>query len=58
MLWTDALQALVMVGAILSVIGLGLYEVGGISYVWEKAQLSDRTQFFMYVKISSCEFID
>jgi len=47
-----------MVGAILSVIGLGLYEVGGISYVWEKAQLSDRTQFFMYVKISSCEFID
>jgi sodium-coupled monocarboxylate transporter 8/12 len=47
-LWTDALQAVVMVGALASVVGIGIYEVGGISAIWAAAERTDRVEWFNF----------
>ncbi|XP_058803067.1 sodium-coupled monocarboxylate transporter 2-like [Phymastichus coffea] len=46
--WTDALQVGVMVGAMLTVTGLGTYHAGGPSAIWEKARELQRIQFLNF----------
>lgn len=46
MVWTDTLQFLLMICAIIAVIILGLLEVGGIINVWESAERGGRLIFF------------
>ena len=46
MLWTDALQALLMLGSLCVVVGKGITDVGGMSVVWERAEASGRVEFF------------
>lgn len=45
MVWTDALQVGVMVAAVISVIVLGTYQIGGVSEVWSKAVDANRIEF-------------
>jgi Na+/proline symporter len=44
--WTDALQTLVMMVAITVVMVLGVEKQGGWSRVWEINEAGDRLQFF------------
>ncbi|XP_011344946.2 sodium-coupled monocarboxylate transporter 1 isoform X2 [Ooceraea biroi] len=46
--WTDALQVGVMVAAVVSVIALGTYQLGGMSQVWNKAIDANRITFFNF----------
>jgi len=44
--WTDALQTVVMMAAIIIVMVLGAEKLGGWSRVWEINETGDRLQFF------------
>jgi solute carrier family 5 (sodium-coupled monocarboxylate transporter), member 8/12 len=44
--WTDTLQFLLMIGAIVCVIALGLQTTGGFQNVWEAAERGGRLTFF------------
>lgn len=37
MVWTDVLQAAIMVGSVVMVAVLGIHSVGGLSEVWNRA---------------------
>ncbi|ODM96987.1 Sodium-coupled monocarboxylate transporter 1 [Orchesella cincta] len=47
-LWTDVLQAVVMMITLGSLAVCGLIEVGGISTVWERSKLTGRTDVFSF----------
>ena len=47
--WTDALQVGVMVAAVIVITGLGTFQVGGFSEVWQRAIEANRIEFFKYV---------
>ncbi|XP_054709246.1 sodium-coupled monocarboxylate transporter 1-like [Uloborus diversus] len=44
-IWTDVFQALIIYGALITVIVKGTIDVGGLHEVWRKADMSQRTQF-------------
>ncbi|OXU24865.1 hypothetical protein TSAR_005976 [Trichomalopsis sarcophagae] len=46
--WTDALQVGVMVAAVVVVTGLGTYQVGGPSIIWQKATDANRIVFLNF----------
>ena len=46
--WTDALQVVVMVAAVVVITALGTYQVGGPSEIWHKALEAKRIQFLKY----------
>lgn len=50
-MWTDTLQFVLMVVAIVAVIFLGLARVGGLGEVFETADRGGRLIFFKYFKI-------
>lgn len=43
MLWSDALQAIIMFGCMITVIVVGVNEVGGMEVVWDRARATGRT---------------
>lgn len=45
-MWTDALQYILMMGAIVSVMYLGNEAVGGIANTWAAAERGHRLEFF------------
>ena len=45
-MWTDTLQVIVMVVAVIVVTSLGTFQLGGPSEIWRKADESGRIQFF------------
>jgi sodium-coupled monocarboxylate transporter 8/12 len=47
-LWSDALQAVIMFGTMITVIVLGVNEVGGLSVVWERASNAGRTDVLFF----------
>lgn len=47
--WTDALQFTILVGAMVTVITIGTKSAGGFIHVWQKAYEGDRLEFFKYV---------
>lgn len=62
-LWTDALQAVVMMGALFSLAICGVIEVGGFGVAWERSADTERTKFFKLVHallkiIDICKQID
>jgi len=50
-LWTDALQAVIMIVLIAIVVIKGLVDVGGFGALWEKAEQTGRVEFFRCRKI-------
>ncbi|XP_071451106.1 sodium-coupled monocarboxylate transporter 1-like [Hetaerina americana] len=46
--WTDALQTVMMFFAMIVVVVLGTYSVGGFAAVWQKNQDSGRIEFFNF----------
>ncbi|CAL4186793.1 unnamed protein product, partial [Meganyctiphanes norvegica] len=44
-LWTDALQVVIMYATMLFVVWKGAMDVGGWTYVWQKNQESGRVQY-------------
>lgn len=44
--WTDVIQAGIMVGSCISVVVLGVSKVGGLSEVWRRAEEGHRISFF------------
>ncbi|KAL2732696.1 sodium-coupled monocarboxylate transporter 2-like [Vespula maculifrons] len=46
--WTDMLQVIIMILAMLIVTVLGTWEVGGLSKVWQKAREANRIEFFNF----------
>lgn len=44
--WTDTLQFILMMGATIAVIFLGVASIGGFFYVWEVAERGKRLVFF------------
>jgi Na+/proline symporter len=42
-LWTDALQALIMFGTMITVVAAGMSEIGGFRIIWERAEQAGRT---------------
>ncbi|ODN05896.1 Sodium-coupled monocarboxylate transporter 2 [Orchesella cincta] len=47
-LWSDALQAIIMFGSTLTILFLGTNEVGGFNVVWERAKEGGRTEFWNF----------
>lgn len=47
-LWTDLFQSLLMFLAMLAVVVVGAYNVGGVSNVWEAASQGGRLEFFNF----------
>jgi len=45
-LWTDALQAIIMIVSIAIVCIKGISDVGGFGNIWDKAQATGRIEFF------------
>lgn len=45
-LWTDSLQAVIMVVSMAVVVIVGTNNVGGVSEVWRRAEATDRINFF------------
>ncbi len=45
-LWTDALQAAVMMVALFSLAICGVIEVGGFGTAWQRSAETERTKFF------------
>lgn len=43
--WTDCIQAVVMVGTMLTVIGKGVVDAEGFSNIWYKSGAGGRLQF-------------
>ena len=48
-LWTDALQAIIMLASLAVIAIKGLVDVGGFSVLWERLEATGRVQFFKYV---------
>lgn len=48
---TDALQFIIMIAAILSILFMGMNAAGGWTNVWEAAERGDRLQFFKLVAV-------
>ncbi len=46
-LWSDALQAIIMFGTMITVIIVGVNEVGGLGVVWERAASTGRTDVLL-----------
>jgi len=46
--WTDALQTVLMFGGMIIVVVVGTIAVGGVDIVWERSEMSDRIEFFKY----------
>lgn len=44
--WTDVVQAGIMVSSCILVVVLGVYQVGGLSEVWRRAEEGNRISFF------------
>lgn len=44
--WTDTIQFLMMLAAIFAVIAVGLFDIGGISEVWQRAERGGRLIWF------------
>jgi sodium-coupled monocarboxylate transporter 8/12 len=44
--WTDALQTVLMFGGMLVVIVIGTVAIGGTSVVWQRGEESGRIEFF------------
>lgn len=44
--WTDVIQATVMVSSCVLVVVLGVSKVGGLSEVWRRAEEGNRIEFF------------
>ncbi|CAL8112701.1 unnamed protein product [Orchesella dallaii] len=47
-LWSDALQAIIMFGSVVTILFLGANEVGGFNVVWERATQGGRTEFWNF----------
>lgn len=47
MLWTDVLQGIIMFGSMITIIVLGLIEVGGFGVLWSRATETGRTNVSM-----------
>ncbi|XP_021948921.1 sodium-coupled monocarboxylate transporter 1 [Folsomia candida] len=47
-LWSDALQAIIMFGTMITVIVVGVNKVGGIDVVWERAAATGRTDVLFF----------
>ena len=47
-LWADAVQSLVMVAGLLSVIVVGIWKIGGVGEVWRIADEGGRINFWKY----------
>ncbi|CAL8103918.1 unnamed protein product [Orchesella dallaii] len=47
-LWTDSLQAVIMVVSMAVVVIVGTNNVGGVSEVWRRAENTDRINFFKF----------
>ncbi|CAG2172815.1 unnamed protein product, partial [Oppiella nova] len=45
-IWTDVFQSFLMFTAMIIIVVKGVYDVGGVDVVWERARLTDRLQFF------------
>lgn len=45
-LWTDLFQSILMFLAMFAVVGVGTYNMGGLSNVWEEARKGGRLQLF------------
>lgn len=48
-LWTDALQAIIMIGSVIAVTIAGASQIGGMSVVWERASEAGRLDVWKYV---------
>jgi len=44
--WTDALQTVLMFGGMIVVVVVGTAAVGGVDVVWSRSESSDRIEFF------------
>lgn len=44
--WTDVIQAGIMVSSCVLVVLLGITKVGGLSEVWRRAEEGNRIEFF------------
>ncbi|KAL3283616.1 hypothetical protein HHI36_006755 [Cryptolaemus montrouzieri] len=44
--WTDTIQTVVMFGALICVIAMGTYSVGGFNEVWKRSEQGGRIDFF------------
>lgn len=44
--WTDAIQTIVMFGGVIVIAVIGTNQVGGFSEVWKRNRDTDRIQFF------------
>ncbi|XP_026667942.1 sodium-coupled monocarboxylate transporter 1-like isoform X2 [Ceratina calcarata] len=45
--WTDAIQTIVMFGGVIAIAVIGTNNAGGFSRVWERNRLTDRIEFFV-----------
>jgi len=51
-LWTDSLQAVIMVVSMAVVVIVGTNNLGGVSEVWKRADSTNRINFFQYVALA------
>lgn len=46
-LWTDVLQAIIMFGSMITVLVVGIYELGGFGVLWSRVEATGRTNVLM-----------
>ena len=44
--WTDAIQTIVMFGGVIAIAVIGTNQVGGFQQVWKRNRDTDRIEFF------------
>ena len=44
--WTDAVQTIVMFGGVIAIAAIGTKQVGGFQQVWKRNRDTDRIEFF------------
>lgn len=45
-LWSDSIQAVIMIGSLTAIVTKGIHDTGGFEAVWEIATEGERTEFF------------
>ena len=51
MIWTDVVQAVLMIGSLIPVLIKGTIDFGSFSEIWQEAYDGGRIQFWKYVPI-------
>ena len=57
MLYTDAIQACIMLGGYVALVAVGMDKTGGWSHVWQTAEDGGRFNFDEYVAIDNLCYI-